>query len=118
MKIRNIRRNVKVAGVFKSLGHPTRIYIVRRLSDGECPVGVFVDELGADFSTVSQHLSVLKSAGVVESEKRGLNVFYRLVYPCIPWLIERMEYRDRLSAKGEAVAAPHIAKKGAKPRKK
>ena len=39
--------------------------------------------VGADISTVSKHLTVLKKAGLVESEKRGLQVFYTLLSPCV-----------------------------------
>ncbi len=39
--------------------------------------------IGADISTVSKHLSVLREAGIISSEKRGLQVFYRLRVPCI-----------------------------------
>jgi DNA-binding transcriptional ArsR family regulator len=39
--------------------------------------------IGADMSTVSKHLSVLKSAGVIQDDKRGLQVYYRLKMPCI-----------------------------------
>jgi len=39
--------------------------------------------IGADISTVSKHLSVLRSAGVVEDEKRGAKVFYHLRLPCV-----------------------------------
>jgi ArsR family transcriptional regulator len=39
--------------------------------------------IGADVSTVSKHLAVLRSAGVVLDEKRGAQVFYRLRVPCI-----------------------------------
>jgi ArsR family transcriptional regulator len=41
------------------------------------------EEVGADISTVSKHLSVLKNAGIVEDNRRGLQVFYRLRVPCI-----------------------------------
>ena len=95
------KEDEKIAEVFKALGHPSRLWIVKRLSSGEQPAGAFVAGLRVDFSTVSQHLSVLKRAGVIESHKRGQHVFYSLVYPCIPWLIERMEYRDRLFEKGQ-----------------
>ncbi len=87
----------KIAAVFKALGHPIRLWIVRRLGNGECCVCDIVDTVGVDFSTVSQHLNVLKRAGVVEDEKRGKHVFYRLVCPCIPWLVERMELRDSMT---------------------
>ncbi len=71
------------ARIFKALGHPTRLYIVETLADGEKCVCEFVDAVGADFSTISKHLSVLKEAGIIEDEKRGLQVFYRLRVPCI-----------------------------------
>lgn len=73
----------KEAEVFKALGHPTRLWIVRQLADGEHCVCEFVDSVGADFSTISKHLSVLKNAGVIEDDKRGKSVFYRLKCPCI-----------------------------------
>lgn len=71
------------ADVLKALGHPTRLWIAEQLSDGERCVCEFVKEIDADFSTVSKHLNILKQAGIVEDEKRGLNVYYRLKVPCI-----------------------------------
>ena len=59
------------AEVFKALGHPTRLWIVQQLADGEHCVCEFVEAVGADFSTISKHLSVLKQAGVIEDDKRG-----------------------------------------------
>lgn len=50
--------------------------------DGEKCVHEFVDRVDFDFSTVSQHLSGLKAAGVVETDKRGKKVFYRLKCSC------------------------------------
>ena len=49
------KRDLKTAEIFKALGHPTRIYIAKKLSEGELPAGAFVEGLGADFSAVSQH---------------------------------------------------------------
>ena len=71
------------AEVFKALGHPTRLWIVRQLADGEHCVCEFVDAVGVDFSTISQHLAVLKRAGVIADDKRGKSVYYRLTCPCI-----------------------------------
>jgi len=71
------------AGVFKALGHPTRLWIVRELADGEHCVCEFVQAVGVDFSTISKHLAILKEAGVVEDEKRGKSVYYRLTCPCV-----------------------------------
>ncbi|WP_028582040.1 ArsR/SmtB family transcription factor [Desulfogranum japonicum] len=71
------------ANVLKALGHPTRLWMAEQLANGEkcvCELAEFID---ADFSTISKHLSVLKQAGVVEDEKRGKQVYYRLKVPCI-----------------------------------
>lgn len=53
------------------------------LSHGEKCVCELTALIGADTSTVSKHLSVLKAAGIVAVEKRGLQVFYRLKMPCV-----------------------------------
>jgi len=74
---------VAKANILKALGHPTRLWMAEQLADGEkcvCELAEFID---ADFSTISKHLSVLKQAGVVEDEKRGKQVYYRLKVPCI-----------------------------------
>ncbi len=72
------------AEVFKALGHPDRLRIVDDLAAGERCVCDLVDSVGSGWSTVSRHLSVLKEAGVVTDEKRGLQVFYQLALPCVP----------------------------------
>ncbi len=69
--------------VLKALAHPTRLWITEKLKDGECCVNHLVEAIGADFSTVSKHLSVLKEAGILEDEKRGKQVFYTLKVPCV-----------------------------------
>ena len=71
------------AAIFKALGHPARLRIVEELLGGECCVCELVAVSSGGWSTVSRHLSVLKSAGVVEDEKRGLQVYYRLALPCV-----------------------------------
>jgi ArsR family transcriptional regulator len=71
------------AKVMKALAHPTRLFIVEELSRGERCVCELTDKIGADVSTVSKHLSLLKRAGIVRDDKRGPQVFYRLRVPCI-----------------------------------
>ena len=71
------------ARIVKALAHPTRLFIVDELAKGERCVNDLTEMVGADMSTVSKHLSVLKSVGVIADEKRGLQVFYRLRTPCI-----------------------------------
>ena len=69
--------------VIKAMAHPTRLFIVDELAKGERCVCELRDMVGADISTVSKHLSVLKQAGIVADEKRGLQVWYSLKVPCI-----------------------------------
>jgi ArsR family transcriptional regulator len=76
-------RYIAKANVLKALGHPTRLWMAEQLKDGEKCVYEFADQIEADFSTISKHLSVLKQAGVVEDEKRGKMVYYKLKVPCI-----------------------------------
>lgn len=71
------------ATVFKALGHPTRLFIAEELGKGERCVCELTEMIGTDTSTVSRHLSVLRNAGIIKSEKRGLQVFYSLKTPCI-----------------------------------
>lgn len=82
------------SAMFKALGHPTRLWIVEQLKDGEdhC-VCEFVKAVGVEFATISRHLSVLKSVGILEDDKRGKEVYYRLCCPCIGRMIDCLEAR-------------------------
>jgi len=71
------------AQIIKALAHPTRLFIVDELSRGERCVNELTDMIGVEMPTVSRHLSVLKNAGLLEDEKRGAQVFYRLSVPCV-----------------------------------
>lgn len=71
------------ATVMRALGHPSRLFIVDELSRGERCVCELTDMIGADISTVSKHLAVLKKAGLVSDDRRGVQVWYRLKVPCI-----------------------------------
>ena len=71
------------ARIIKALAHPTRLFIVDELSRGERCVCELTDMIGVEMPTVSRHLSQLKSVGILEDEKRGAQVFYRLRVPCV-----------------------------------
>lgn len=71
------------ARLMKALAHPTRLFIVDELARGERCVSDLQALVGADISTVSKHLGLLKAAGVITDDKRGLQVFYRLQTPCV-----------------------------------
>ena len=69
--------------IFKALAHPTRLLLVEKIFGEEMCVSELMVGLQSDVSTVSKHLSVLKNAGIVNDEKRGSMVYYRLVMPCV-----------------------------------
>ncbi|NQT13983.1 MAG: helix-turn-helix transcriptional regulator [Planctomycetes bacterium] len=72
------------AKIVKAMAHPTRLFIVDELSQsGERCVCELTEMVGADMSTVSKHLSVLRGVGIVEDEKRGSQVYYKLAMPCM-----------------------------------
>lgn len=71
------------AEIMKAMAHPTRLFIVDELSRGERCVCELTEMVGADVSTVSKHLSILRNAGIVEDEKRGAQVFYMLKMRCV-----------------------------------
>ena len=71
------------ARVMKAMAHPSRLMMIDELSRGERCVCDLQTLVGHDMSTISKHLSVLKKAGIVEDERRGKQVYYRLKVPCI-----------------------------------
>ena len=71
------------AAVMKALAHPTRLMMIEELSHGERCVCELREMAGCDLSTVSKHLALLRNAGIVEDEKRGKQVYYRLRVPCV-----------------------------------
>ena len=71
------------ARVLKALANASRLKIVNRLYRGECSVGELTELVGLDRSTVSKHLAVLRSHGIVEDRRAGNVVYYRLLTPCV-----------------------------------
>ena len=71
------------AQMFKALAHPGRLLMLDELSRGERCVCELAAMVGSEMPTISRHLLQLKNAGIVDDEKRGAQVFYRLVTPCV-----------------------------------
>lgn len=71
------------AQIVKAIAHPTRLFIIDELSRQERCVCELTEMIGADTSTVSKHLTILKNAGLVKDDKRGTSVYYQLRCPCI-----------------------------------
>lgn len=93
------------AKIIKAMAHPTRLFIVDELSRKERCVCELTKMIGADTSTVSKHLSILKSAGIVSDDKRGLQVFYSLKVPCILSFFGCVLQVQKLSAKEQVALA-------------
>lgn len=89
--MKTARAAVPVHEVFKALGHPARVTIVQALASEERCVCDLVEKAGLGWSTVSRHLSVLREAGIIADDKRGLQVFYRLTLPCVGRFIACLE---------------------------
>lgn len=69
----------ELAGLAKALAHPARVAILRQLAEqGTCVCGQIVSALPLAQATVSQHLKVLKDAGLVQGEIDGPRVCYCL----------------------------------------
>ncbi|HJT63402.1 MAG TPA: metalloregulator ArsR/SmtB family transcription factor [Candidatus Limnocylindria bacterium] len=67
--------------VLRALANPRRLEILHRLADGPVEVGALAAELGISQPNASQHLSVMRTAGVVEAERIGREVRYRVTDP-------------------------------------
>lgn len=72
------RRAKELAEVFKALGNETRLRMMELLSERALCVGALAMRLDLSQSAVSQHLAVLRRAGLVEADKRGYFVHYSL----------------------------------------
>ncbi len=83
MDSRAIRRYELKAEMFKALAHPMRIAMLDKLKGRPWCVCELAAEVGIEKSVASKHLSQLKAAGLIDDEKRGTLVEYRLVAPCV-----------------------------------
>jgi DNA-binding transcriptional ArsR family regulator len=90
------------AALFRSLGDPARLVIVRRLADGEARVVDLTGELGLAQSTVSRHLACLRDCGLVNARAAGRASVWSLAQPALAGLLADAE--DLLAATGNAVA--------------
>ena len=69
------------AEVLRTLASPRRLEILHRLAIGPCEVGRLAEDLGLSQPNVSQHLAVLRGSGLVDADRDGREVHYRLADP-------------------------------------
>jgi len=78
--------------VLKALAHETRLAIVLGLMKGDgCNVSKIIDNLGLPQSTISQHLTVLRSAGILEGYKKGSEICYKVINETVIKILKDME---------------------------
>lgn len=78
------------ASAFNALAHPLRLKILEKLRSGPCCVCKIIPYVGGEQSNVSHHLAILRKAHIVESEKRGLEVWYQVTDARIFKVIDSM----------------------------
>ncbi len=71
----------RAATIARALSDAKRLCVVERLADGERSVSDLSRDIGCQVPNMSQHLAVLRSAGIVASRREGSTVFYRLADP-------------------------------------
>jgi|SRR5687767_3029853 DNA-binding transcriptional ArsR family regulator len=101
------------AELFRTLGHPVRVRVLELLQDGPCPVKDLLADLDVEPSNLSQHLAVLRRAGLVASSRDGALVVYSLGTPDVAdllaagrrilsaLLVDRDDLLEQLRAEGE-----------------
>jgi DNA-binding transcriptional ArsR family regulator len=102
------------AEVLRTLANPRRLEILHRLAGGPCEVGRLAELLAVSQPNVSQHLAVLRAAGLVEADRVGREVRYRLTDPDVIVACEimrgvlerRLRHLADLSATSPVAAPP------------
>jgi ArsR family transcriptional regulator len=89
------------ARIIKAMAHPTRLFIVETLAKHEHCVCELTAMIGADVSTVSKHLSILREVGIIDDEKRGSMVYYHLKMPCVLSFFACVEKVIKANAQGQ-----------------
>lgn len=99
------------AEILKTLANPRRLEILHRLAEGPCEVSRLAEEIGASQPNVSQHLAVLRAAGLVEAERDGREVRYQLTDPdvIIACAVMRGVLQRRLTRLGRLSLADQAA---------
>lgn len=88
---RDRRRYEARAKIAKAMSHPSRLLMLDLLQQQEMCVGDLTEQVGADQSTVSKHLAVLKEVGLVAVRKEGSLSYYQLKCGCLDGFFSCME---------------------------
>lgn len=80
----------KAAALLRNLGNEKRLMILCQLGDGELPAGALQEPLGLSQSALSQHLAVLREAGIVSTRREAQTIFYSIADPAAVKVIETL----------------------------
>ena len=83
--------HIQKAEILKALGHPIRYCLVEGLLSGERNVADLVDCLKVPQPTVSQHLHILKAAGILEANRTGNQIHYSVCNPDVRKIITALK---------------------------
>lgn len=78
------------AEIAKVLANPVRLRILDRIGRGEVPYAALLSSLGVSKTNLSQHLAILRKAGILTVRREGVHVHYRMTYPEIKELCSAM----------------------------
>ena len=98
------------AAVARALGHPHRLEIVEHLAQGERAVEKVADCVGLSVANASQHLQILKKAGLVQSRRDGRFIFYSLADETVLALLAQLrQIAERNSAEVDRIVRNYFA---------
>lgn len=69
--------------MLKALAHPVRLGLVETLASRRLRVGELASLFPVDRTTISKHIAVLREAGIIENEREGREIYYRLRMSCL-----------------------------------
>lgn len=69
--------------MLKALSHPVRLGLVETLASKRLKVGELSDLFPVDRTTISKHIAILREAGIIEDEREGREIYYRLRTSCL-----------------------------------
>jgi ArsR family transcriptional regulator, zinc-responsive transcriptional repressor len=91
----------KAAQCLKSVAHPVRLRILELLVEGEYNVGELAELCEVDQPTVSGHLGQLRGRGILQQERQGRYVYYRIAAPAMEGIVSCMRHNFGPASTGE-----------------
>ena len=103
MNLKSTKQYEARARIAKAIAHPTRLVLLDALADNEFCVNELTELVGADQSTVSKHLAILREIGLVAARREGTTHYYRITCRCLTGVFDCIEsvLRENLETQRE-----------------